>query len=212
MTNDQTSLDLTQLIVCPNCDALYRLQKRSLSDSAVCGQCHTVLISPRRKAGMQIIAIALAIVVLLVAAVFLPFLSIHVAGAKNSVSVLDAARSFNTAIYAPLALAVAVVIFVIPLLRAILSIYVLVPIVLERRVFQHAKSAFHLMETLRPWSMAEIFVLGCAVALIKVADLAVIEFGVAFWMFSALVVLIIAQDSFLCRWSVWNSLTHPRKS
>jgi paraquat-inducible protein A len=40
----------------------------------------------------------------------------------------------------------------------------------------------------------------------------VIEFGVAFWMFSALVVLIIAQDSFLCRWSVWNSLTHPRKS
>ena len=60
--------------------------------------------------------------------------------------------------------------------------------------------------------MAEIFVLGCAVALIKVADLAVIEFGVAFWMFSALVVLIIAQDSFLCRWSVWNSLTHPRKS
>ena len=104
-------------------------------------------------------------------------MSIHVAGAKNSVSVLDAARSFNTAIYAPLALAVAVVIFVIPLLWAILSIHDLVPIVLERRVFQHAKSAFHLMETLRPWSMAEIFALGCAVALVKVADLATVSFS-----------------------------------
>ena len=211
MTNDEIPVDFSHLIVCPNCDALYRLKNRGISDRAVCGQCHTVLISPRRKAGMQIIAIALSIVVLLVAAVFSPFLSIQAAGTKNSVSILDAARSFDTAIYAPLALAVALVIFFIPLIRAVLSIYVLVPIVLERRVFRHAKRAFQLMETLRPWSMAEIFVLGCAVALIKVADLAVIEFGVAFWMFSALVVLIIAQDGFLCRWSVWNSLTHPRK-
>ena len=32
--------------------------------------------------------------------------------------------------------------------------------------------AFRLAEALQPWSMAEIFVIGCAVALVKIADLA----------------------------------------
>ena len=48
--------------------------------------------------------------------------------------------------------------------------------------------------------------LGCAVALIKVADLADVSFGPAFWMFGALVVLMMVQDNFMCRYSVWKSL------
>ena len=43
-------------------------------------------------------------------------------------------------------------------------------------------------------------------ALIKVADLALVNFGPAFWMFSVLVVLVVVQDSFMCRYSVWKSL------
>jgi paraquat-inducible protein A len=54
--------------------------------------------------------------------------------------------------------------------------------------------------------MAEIFVIGCAVALVKIADLADVVFGPAFWMFALLVVLIVAQDRLMCRWSVWNAL------
>jgi paraquat-inducible protein A len=31
-------------------------------------------------------------------------------------------------------------------------------------------------------------------------------------MFGGLVVLVVAQERFICRWSVWNSLEHPKKS
>lgn len=202
---------LDELIICPQCDALYRLVQPDHNDRATCSRCHEVLIAPRRKAGMQIIAIAVAVVILVVAATMFPFLSITAAGAKNTVSILDAALAFRTGLYAPLAIAVAVLILLIPLARALLAIYVLTPIVLERPIYPGAARAFRLAEWLRPWSMAEIFVLGCAVALIKVSDLADITFGPAFWMFAGLVVLVIAQDSFMCRWSVWNSLRHPRK-
>lgn len=202
---------LDELIICPQCDALYRLVRPEPHSRATCSRCHAVLIAPRRRAGAQIIAIAVSVVILVVAATFFPFLSIAAGGAKNSVSILDAALAFRAGLYAPLAVTVAVFILVIPLTRALLAIYVLTPVVLERPVFPGAIGAFRLVEWLRPWSMAEIFVLGCAVALIKVADLANIVFGPAFWMFAVLVVLIIAQDSFMCRWSVWNSLRHPRK-
>ena len=86
----------------------------------------------------------------------------------------------------------------------------LVPIVLDRRPARGATQAFRLFEAMRPWSMAEIFAIGCAVALVKITDLADVGFGPAFWMFCALVFLVVVQDNFLCRWSVWNSLEKPK--
>ena len=111
-----------------------------------------------------------------------------------------------------LSLATAALIILFPLFRVLLTLYVLVPVVLDRPPARHAIRAFRLSEAMRPWSMAEIFAIGCAVALVKVADLAHVGFGPAFWMFGILVVLVIAQDSFMCKWSVWNSLEHPKRS
>jgi paraquat-inducible protein A len=110
-----------------------------------------------------------------------------------------------------LALLTAGFIIFVPLLRMLLTMYVLIPVVLDRPPARHAIRAFRLSEAMRPWSMAEIFALGCAVALVKVADLATVSFGPAFWMFGVLVVLVIVQDGFLCKWSVWNSLEHPKR-
>ena len=96
------------------------------------------------------------------------------------------------------------------MLRAALVIYVLTPVVLDRPPARHARAAFRWSEQLRPWSMAEIFAIGCAVALVKLSDLALVGFGPAFWLFTAVVIIIVLQDRFLCSWSVWNSLD-PRK-
>ncbi len=167
---------------------------------------------PRRKAGLQIIALSVAIVILITAAAIFPFLSIAVAGAHNSVSILDAALAFSDGPLVVLSLATAALIIFVPLARVLLSLYVLVPIVMDRPPAPQAAQAFRLAEALRPWSMAEIFAIGCAVALVKVSDLADVSFGPAFWMFAILVVLVVVQDNFLCRWSVWNALSKPAKS
>ncbi|QUJ75942.1 paraquat-inducible protein A [Sulfitobacter albidus] len=202
---------LDELIVCPVCDATYVLQRPAHGERAVCTRCHKVLIAPRRKAGMQIIAVSIAVVILIVAAGVFPFLSISAAGKSNAVSILDAALTFTEGPMLVLALLTAGFIFFVPLLRMLLTLYVLVPLVRDRPPARHAIPAFRLSEALRPWSMAEIFALGCAVALVKVADLATVNFGPAFWMFGILVVLVMAQDGFMCKWSVWNALENPKK-
>lgn len=214
MTDAVVSLEntaLDELIVCPRCDAAYRLQRPAYGERAVCGRCHKVLIAPRRKAGAQIIAVSVAVVILIVAASIFPFLQISAAGKSNAVSILDAAFTFTEGPMLVLALLTAGFIMFVPLMRMLLTLYVLVPVVLDRPPARHAIQAFRLSEELRPWSMAEIFALGCAVALVKVADLATVNFGPAFWMFGVLVVLVMVQDGFMCKWSVWNSLEHPRK-
>ncbi len=155
---------------------------------------------------MQIISLSLAVAILIVTATLFPFLEIHAAGSSNSVSILDAALAFSDGPLLVLALATAALIVFVPLARVLLSIYVLVPVVFDRPPAPRAAQAFRMAEALRPWSMAEIFAIGCAVALIKIADLAEVAFGPAFWMFVALALLVVIQDSFLCRWSVWTSL------
>ena len=195
-----------ELIACPRCDALYNIREPAFGERAVCSRCHAVLIAPKQGAGMRLIAIAVSVVILVVAATIFPFLSIKAGGVANSASILDAAYSFRGGFFAFLAAAVAALIVFVPVLRACLIIYVLVPIVMDRPPARYSRKAFRLSEDLRPWSMAEIFAIGCAVALVKVADLADVDFGPAFYMFAALVVLVVAQDSYMCRYSVWKAL------
>ena len=201
----ETTAPLEELIACPHCDALYRAATPKPGERAVCHRCHTVLIAPRRGAGLKIIALALASLVLVVGVLTFPFIGISRLGLSSDATVLDAALAFTGPLLI-LSLAVFVVIVFLPLLRLLLTVYVLTPVVFDKAPWPGAKRAFLWAEQLRPWSMAEIFVIGCAVALVKLSDLARVELGPAFWMFVILVVLIVVQDTFMCRWSVWKSL------
>jgi paraquat-inducible protein A len=209
---DAQPIPLDNLIVCAQCDAVFTLSRPGHGERAQCARCGTVLITPRRKAGLQIIAVSLAIAILIVAATVFPFLSISAAGTTNSISILGAALAFSEGPLIALSLTTAALIIFVPLARVLLTIYVLVPIVLDFPPVRGSTQAFRLSEALRPWSMAEIFALGCAVALIKISDLADVAFGPAFWMFAALVVLLVVQDNVLCRWSVWKSLDKTKTS
>lgn len=193
------------LIACPRCDAVYRSAAPRPGERAVCHRCHTVLIAPRRGAGLKIIALALGSLVLVAGALTSPFIGLKRLGLSNDSTLVDAALAFSGPLLF-LSLAVFALIILLPLMRLMLTLYVLVPVVFDRPAWPGAKRAFRWSEALRPWSMAEIFVIGCAVALVKLADLARIELGPAFWMFVMLVVLIVVQDTFMCRWSVWKSL------
>ena len=206
-----TGESLDSLIACPSCDALYRVAPPPAGGRSVCARCHRVLIAPRRGAVVRIVGLALTVTILLTAALFLPFLSVRVAGMSNRSSIFDAALAFSGPELAILSVAVTALIVGIPLARMLLVLYTLGPLVAGRAPWRGAARAFRWSEALRPWSMAEIFALGVGVALVKVADLARVEYGPAFWLFAALVVITVLQDGFMCRWSIWHAL-EPRRT
>ena len=195
-----------ELIACTECDALYRAVQPGFGAQAVCARCHHVLIRPRRFAGMRIIMMALAALILIGGAVFFPFLRIEVQGLGHSASIVDTVLVFSDGLLEVLAFATAGFVLLIPALRMGLLLYVLVPVVFDRPPRPGARTAFRWSETLKPWSMAEIFALGCAVSLVKVGDLAQIQFGPAFWMFVAVAIVVVIQETFICSWSIWNAL------
>lgn len=205
-TNDDMPVPFSTLIACPSCDALYTARMPEKGERATCARCHTVLIARRQDAGLKIIALSLASLILVMGAVSFPFLGIYVAGFRNDASLIDAALAFSDGPFVVLSLAVIMLIVFLPALRLLLTLYVLIPLVADKRPWSGAKHAFRWAERLRPWSMAEIFVIGCAVALVKLVDLARVDLGPAFWMFAVLVVILVVQDTLMCRWSVWRAL------
>jgi paraquat-inducible protein A len=154
--------------------------------------------------------LALTSTVLMLAAISFPFLTVQTHGLTRKSSVVDAILAFSNGLMIPLSLAVAALIVVLPLLRLIAIIYALAPMAIGWAPAAGGMRAFRLAEALKPWAMAEIFVVGVAVALVKIAGMAQLTIGPAFWAFSALVLVTALSDNFMCRLTVWRTLEQRR--
>jgi paraquat-inducible protein A len=194
------------LMACPRCDALHVLGDIEDGETIRCIRCGNVLAKPRGGAFSQLIALSFTSMILMLGAVFFPFLEISRMGFGNATSLFGVALAFADGVLLPLVLAILVVIVGLPVLRAFLLVYTLVPLAKGQTPFRHAATAFRWSEMLRPWSMAEIFVIGTAVALVKVAGLATVHLGPAFWAFCALIFVNIASRGFMCQTTIWDAI------
>lgn len=201
---------LEQLVACPHCDALHAESALADGARAHCVRCGAVLMQERETAIAGVLSLALASFVLMIAAISFPFLDLSAGGRTNDASVLSAVFAFSGDYSMPLAVAVAAFIIFLPLLRLGAIILAVLPLATNRRANRLHRAAFGLAEYIRPWSMAEIFIVGVSVALVKVAGLATITFGPAFWAFTSLVILTFFQDTLICRYSIWRALDTSR--
>ena len=197
---------IEELIACPHCDTLHRDRSLPVGARAHCTRCGVLLFAPRKRALAQIVSFSTAAVILMIAAVSFPFLDIDAMGFRNDTSVIHAVLAFSEGKALPLAIAVALFIIVLPLVRLLALLYAIGPLVTGHRPRRGARLAFALTEQLRPWAMAEIFMVGVSVALVKITGIASVTIGPAFWAFVVLVVITLFNDRVMSRFTVWKAL------
>lgn len=202
--------DVAGLIACPTCDMLHREVAVPAGGRLRCQRCHAVLLTNRANAIDRALAGSFASVILMLAAIFFPFLELSIAGLHRKASLLDAAMAFTSGLVIPLSAATALLIVVIPLLRATALGYTLLPIRLRGRPPPGAAAAFRTACRLRPWAMAEVFLIGVIVALVKIGGMATVSLGPAFWAMAGLVLLVVYEASSLDEWSIWQLLDPAR--
>jgi len=210
-TRHPISQNLDRLIACRSCDLLLDRVIPPPGKVARCPRCHHVLLSNKRNVIDNTLAGAISTAILMVAAIFFPFIALDEAGLHRDASVMDAVGAFSDGWSAPLTIAVAAFIVVIPVTRAVALIYALLPLRLGMKPARNAARSFRMAMAMKPWSMAEIFIVGVAVALIKVTDLATVSLGPSFWAFSALIVIVVFENTTLCEWTIWRLLDPKRR-
>lgn len=198
--------DEAALIACPTCDTLQHEVALKPGERSRCVRCGTTLATSRRNALTRITMMAASALVLMVAGISFPFLKLNAKGLHQQTSLLDTARAFDTGILVPLVFVLFALIVFLPLVRFVAILYVAAPMALGWRPARGAAAAFRLSERLRPWAMAEVFVVGVVVALVKISDMAEVTLGPSFFALATLVVVNVLYDQLMCRFTVWKTL------
>lgn len=145
-----------------------------------------------------------ALILLAIANAF-PFLTLKVQGHEQSSHLLSGVLDLYREGMGEVAIAVALFVFVFPLVKIVIGLLVVGPIAFGRRL-NGAEALYRLFDQIHPWVMMEIFLLGVLVAYTKLVDLATVEVGPALISFVALILVTIVADSTVDPHDVWEQL------
>ena len=197
------------LLACHDCDALYPRPALRPGQKVRCLRCGALLLECKRNGIERCLALSLTGLVLLVLANVFPLMSMNIEGRVQQSAVISGVYELYRQGFWAMAGVVFGVSILAPLLKVLCLLYVLLPLHFRFRL-PYAARVFRLVETLRPWAMTEVYMLGILVAVVKLADLATIEPGLALYCFAALILFMAAADAVLEPQEVWDRLGRAR--
>ncbi|SFB35927.1 paraquat-inducible protein A [Pseudomonas sp. NFIX10] len=179
-----------RLIICEHCDAVYEPVVLAPHQKATCVRCHAVIQRYNGLTVEQRLALSVTAAVLWAFANLYPVMSIRLQGLSNSATLWDSIVALSQGPITFIALVTAVAIIVAPVFQLALLLWVLGHAYLQRRA-PGFSLCMRSLETLRPWSMLEVCLLGVLVAVIKLAGLLDVLPGIGLFALAALSLLMI---------------------
>ena len=202
----KTHPDIT---VCDGCDAVFTRAPLRRREVATCPRCGTELERHSGTQHQRMLPLTVAALIMFLVANLFPIVEIELRGLHSETTLFGAIVTLTSENMPVVALMVLVTTLLFPLLQLLLLLWLLIPLRWHRRVHGFALMV-RAMQSMRPWGMVEVFLLGVLVALVKLAGLATVIPGPALWAFMALTVLMTAIMSFDPR-GFWEMLDDGQK-
>ena len=193
------------VIECHECGMFLRPRVLPEGGAAKCPRCGTGLYRRTKRGIDDAIALSIAGLLLFAIANAFPFMTFKLEGREQVSLLITGVWEFLNQGLWPLAVLVFLVTIAIPLAKMLATLAVLIPVRYALSV-RGLGRLFRLIETMRPWAMMEVFMLGVLVAYVKLTDLATLELGPAFFAFAAMIFVLAAADSSIEPREVWTAL------
>ena len=196
-------MSLGDLIACHECDLLHRIRRTPHGGAARCTGCGAVLYRDIPDSIGRTLMLTITGVILFIIANVYPIMTFKLSGREQSNTLYSGARELFDSGFWELSILVFMCSILFPALRLGGMLYVLIPL---RLGFRPPKFGvvFRWLETLIPWAMMEVYMLGVLVAIVKLSDLATIVLGTALYSFSALIVITAWSGATLDPRDVWD--------
>jgi paraquat-inducible protein A len=178
------------LIICEHCDCVYQKTTLAKHQKTLCTRCGGVLQRYNGLSVQQRLALAFTALVLWIFANFYPVMSISLKGLKNSATLWDSVLALSLGPITFIALVAAIAMIIAPIIQLLLLIWVLTHALAGKRA-PAFKFCMRWLETLRPWSMLEVCLLGAMVAVIKLAGLLDVLPGIGLFALAVLSLMMI---------------------
>ncbi|MEL6300103.1 MAG: paraquat-inducible protein A [Pseudomonadota bacterium] len=193
-------------VACKTCDELFERPVLKPGEIARCTNCHSVIATHKPRQAERTLALMIASLLVYVVAVIYPFMRMERSGISNQISVVDSVGVLWQSNMQLLALFSGTLILLFPLLRVALLCGLASAMFYGRPAGRKFAWIARLAQVLEPWSMADIFMLGVIVSLVKIGTLVEVELGAAFWGMTSLVIFLTLGTVTACRDSTWQYL------
>lgn len=176
------------LIACHECDLLQREAALPQGGVARCRRCGAELYRSHPHSLDRTLALTAGAIVLFVIANSFPIVGLQLDGQVIQTTLYKTVSTLWDEDMKSVAALVFVTTIAMPALQLFAVAYLVLPLRLGR-VPAHFGPVFRMLQTVRPWGMVEVFMLGVLVSLVKLAHLAGVVAGVALWSFAALMLV-----------------------
>jgi len=183
--------DYSDTVACPDCDLLQQIPPLQAGEKARCSRCGHVLAAatrdPLRPFDLPL-SLTITAAIILIIANTAPLMGLSVMGQTASTTIIGGA--YQMWINGE-PLTAAVVAFSAVIAPGLFILFMLVVLLAARRppAPHWVGEMLRWAQSMQPWSMLEVMMLGILVALIKIAELATVEPGIGMYAVGALVLL-----------------------
>jgi len=193
------------LLACHDCDLLFEKFPLQAGERAICPRCYSVLAKKKfRSLDYTLVCSLTALILFFLANVF-PFMSLKLQGREQITWLTSGGLELFQQGFWQLGFLVIAVGVVIPFCRIFGTLYVLIPLKINRRAWM-AKTVFRFTGSVTPWAMMEVLMLGVIVGYVKLTDLATISLGFSLYFFAALIVFLALTSAALDHEEIWERL------
>lgn len=189
-------------VACLQCDELVLMHPLRERERARCPRCGHVLAYYPAGGLTRPLAFAIASLMLLPTALLLPFLTMSVSGIERSIRLPDAIISLIEFDAPGIGVLVLLFVIVIPATMMLLAIVLIAMLDRGGRRDVMAWMA-KVMFRLNQWNMAEVFAIGVIVSLVKLAAMATIILGTAFWSYLGFGACFVVAMANLDGFTIW---------
>ena len=201
-------MPVLSIIACQECDLLQREAILPRGGAARCRRCRAVLYRNTPGSLDRTLALTVGAIMLFVLANAFPIVELEVQGDRHATTLYGAVRALWDQEMEAIAALVFFTTILMPAMELAIVAYILLPLRLGR-VPHKTAPLLRLLQSVRPWGMIEVFMLGVLVSLVRLSHLASVMPGIALWSFGGLILLLAAAASSFNARDVWARVSMP---
>jgi paraquat-inducible protein A len=199
-----------KLMACHECDFLHRIEPLDEGQTALCRRCGSVLLSHKRKSFENSLSLAIAALILYIMANAYPLLEIKSGSLYQAVTLIGSVDALFAGGMWHIGLVVFLTAVLFPLLELISMLAVLIPLQLGKTPWWLA-SVLRFIQSIRPWGMMEVFMLGVLVSIVKLVKMVKVIPGISLWAFAVLIFVFAATTTSFDFHRAWETLEEKKK-
>ena len=190
-------------IACHECDVIHRIKPLPAKGAAHCIRCGAVLHKHKPNSLDRTLAFALAGLILFILANSFPFLALRIGSQVRETTLITGIYELYVQGMQVVAILVLLTTILVPFTQMLCLLYILLPLKFHR-LPKGLPRLFRFVNSVGPWGMMEVFMVGILVSLVKLAGMAKITPGISLYSFLALIFVLAAMTVSLDSHLIWQ--------